>query len=78
MLEHVSSEELSEWMAYEDVFGPLDGKWRDDLLAAIHEEFQAYMYMYAGFKTPKKKKNPVSEPKRITRPWETAKDGEAG
>lgn len=35
LLARVSSRELSEWMAYERITGPLDERWRADYRSAI-------------------------------------------
>lgn len=37
MLSRIGSDELAEWMAYEQAFGPLDDAWRDDMFARLHE-----------------------------------------
>lgn len=35
MLSHISSRELTEWMAYEKITGPLDERLRGDIAAGI-------------------------------------------
>lgn len=58
LLSRISSWELSEWMAYEDATGPLDNRWRDDMLARIHECIQV---AFAG-----------GEPQMLPRPHQIA------
>lgn len=41
MLERTSSLEISEWMAYEKVHGPLDDSYTNEALATIQETLQA-------------------------------------
>lgn len=48
MLENVDSHEISEWMAYERAFGPIDNRWRDAALLAIHHELRTGNRMFEG------------------------------
>lgn len=41
MLTRMSSFELSEWFAFEQAFGPLDGLWEGEMLRALHVQLQA-------------------------------------
>lgn len=70
-LARISSLELTEWAAYERAYGPINDRWRDDVLAMIHEALQQIMRLQgaAHFTSEKRKNNPVPEPKKIPRPW---------
>lgn len=70
MLARISSYELTEWAAYEQMTGPLGPSWRDDVLAAIHEQLQVGNRVAGG----QAKKNPCPEPKAVTRPHELMKE----
>lgn len=64
-----SSKQLQEWMAYEMKAGPLDNRWRDDILAEIHYLIQWNTHL-VGAKIPTKdKKNPTPVPSFPWRPW---------
>lgn len=78
LLARTSSRELSEWAAYERHAGPLGSSWRDEALAAIHEELQKLQYLIGAVNTEKNKENPVPEPKRYPRPndWQDPDDTE--
>lgn len=62
MLYRVSSRELSEWMAYEQAFGPIGPRYDSELLAGIHEQMQFANKMTGGEEYP--------EPRKVPRPTE--------
>ena len=66
LLETTDSYELSEWMAYENAFGPLGNEYRDDMLAAQHEMLQALRHtmghLWSG------EDNEIPEPVKLPRP----------
>lgn len=70
--------ELSEWEAYEREYGPVNDRWRDEVLAQLHELTQQQMRLLgaAHFTDKKHRKNPVPEPKRVPRPWVIHEDDE--
>jgi hypothetical protein len=70
-LTRISSRELSEWEAYEREYGPINDRWRDDVLALVHEQLQQLNRLTgaAHFTSKNHRKNPVPEPKKIPRPW---------
>jgi len=72
MLEHVDSQELTEWRAYEIEYGPLDNTWRDEALAAIHEQIQKTNFFLgaAHFTDKTHRTNPAGEQQRYPRPHE--------
>lgn len=69
MLARLSSSEISMWRAYERAFGPLDNRYRDDTLAAMHEMLQAQRH-FMGEVWAESGKNPIPEPKQLPRPDE--------
>lgn len=69
LLSQVTSYELTEWMAYEHVAGPLDNSWRDKVAAETHYLLQWNNFLLGVQCTPKDSKNPVPEPQFIARPW---------
>lgn len=73
LLARTSSYELTEWMAYENAFGPLGPEYRDDMLASIHEQLQALRHLMGELWT--EKDNPIPVPKKLPRPndlWQQA------
>lgn len=68
----ISSRELTEWMAFEREEGPIGPRWRDEMLAAIHEQLQRLSHLQgaAHFTDKKHRKNPVPSPKHYPRPHE--------
>ncbi len=68
LLTKLSSYELSQWMAFERVNGPLGRQYGDDMAANIHEQLQAIQFilgrMSAGADSP------VPAPHRVLRPHE--------
>jgi hypothetical protein len=65
-----TSYELTEWEAYERVYGFTDPKLYD-LLAAIHEEVQLTNHLLGGAHfTEEGGENPVPAPTRLPRPGE--------
>lgn len=80
----MTSYELTEWMAYEQVAGTVDGRWQDDLLAGHQYLTQWSNFLLGAQVTEKGKKNPVPEPIWPARPWapeppeEDEEDGRIG
>jgi hypothetical protein len=70
MLATLDAPELTHWMAYERIRGPIDGSWKDEMLASIHEQLQSGNYLAGG---QSGKKNPVPKPQNVPRPWEREK-----
>lgn len=64
-----SSWELSEWMAYEKAYGPIDDDWRDNTLGEVHELLQGLVHLTAATNS-KDGKSPETVPKRHVRPYE--------
>lgn len=65
----MSSQELTEWQAYEQYTGPLGQNYTNEALAGIHELIQTSNKLLGA----KLKKNPVPDPKSYPRPHEVAK-----
>lgn len=68
MLEHVDARELGEWRAYEVVHGPVDGQWRDEAMASMHEVLQGLRYFAGAHFAKKGSKNPAPDPYSYPRP----------
>jgi hypothetical protein len=68
MLSRISARELSMWMAYEQAFGPLDNRYRDDVAAATHEMLQTLRHFMGEIWVDGN--NPAPEPKQLARPNE--------
>jgi len=62
-----TSRELSEWVAYDNVYGFGDHKLYD-VLAGIHEQIQVLNYMFgqANFAN-EEHENPIPKPERLAR-----------
>lgn len=75
-LDHISSLELSEWMAFEREAGPIGPQWESEIQAATHEQLQRLNHLLgaAHFTSEKHKKNPVPKPKHYPRPHEIFRD----
>jgi hypothetical protein len=59
-----SAMELAEWAAYEHAYGPLDGAWRDEVMAQMHELTQLVAYL-SGCQF---EENPAPKPRPLQRP----------
>ncbi|MFH8405579.1 hypothetical protein ACH4FX_12500 [Streptomyces sp. NPDC018019] len=72
LLARTDARELAEWAAYERYAGPLGPAYRDEALAAIHEQLQRLNRIQgaAHFTDKKHRKNPAPEPKPYPRPRE--------
>lgn len=69
MLTRMTSRDVAEWRAFEIVNGPVDSGWRDDVLAAIHEQLQQISHLTgAAHFTDEDNDNPVPTPERYPRP----------
>lgn len=78
-LARISSWELSEWEAYEREYGPINDRWRDDILALVHEQLQQLNRLTgAAHFTGKGHRNPVPEPRKVPRPWRIHDDDDEG
>lgn len=68
---------LSEWMAYERFAGPIDDRWRDEVLASLQEAVQVNGQLI-GMSIPKKKgkKNPAPKFRKVPRPTEIFRQDE--
>lgn len=77
LLSKISSYELSEWMAFERVNGPLGQQYSDDMLANVHEQLQAIQFILGRMSAGEE--SPVPAPHRVLRPHEvlTHKNEEA-
>lgn len=64
-----SSREMSEWMAYEKAFGPIDDEWRDSTLAEIHELLQHIRHINSA-SSAQNGTSPETIPQHKTRPHE--------
>lgn len=66
MLSAISSQELTEWQAFEQAFGPVIGReYENETLAAIHEQLQ-FIARMTGAQFGED--NPVPPPTRWPRP----------
>lgn len=73
MLKRIDARELTEWLAYEEIYGPIGTTYQDEALAAIHEKLQELLHATgAAHLTPKGKENPFSKPEHYPRPSELA------
>lgn len=68
LLNKVSSYELSQWMAFEKVNGPLGQQYSDDMSANIHEQLQAIQFILGRMSAGEE--SPVPPPHRVLRPHE--------
>lgn len=68
LLNKMSSYELTEWMAFERVNGPLGQQYSDDMSANIHEQLQAIQFILGRMSAGEE--SPVPAPHRVLRPHE--------
>lgn len=68
LLTRVSSYELTQWMAFERVNGPLGRQYSEDMLANIHEQLQAIQFILGRMSAGED--SPVPAPHRMLRPHE--------
>lgn len=68
MLSQMTSNQLSEWKAYEMVAGPLDRKFDQEVLAHIHEQLQLANFLSGQSFVNKDTTNPVPSPQRYPTP----------
>lgn len=61
-----TSRELTEWMAYERAYGPLDSAWRDSKIAEIHELLQSLIHVEANAHSDGKSSD--TKPQDVVRP----------
>lgn len=66
LLASIDSRELTEWMAFEQAYGPVDDGYANDTLAAIHEQLQSIAVMVGA----QLEDNPAPEPRHYPRPVE--------
>jgi hypothetical protein len=79
VLTRTSSRELTEWIAYERLYGPVGNEWRDELQASIHELLQFANHLKgASMTSEKQRKNQVPKVKLYPRPWGDEMDTEEG
>lgn len=76
MLGAMSSRQVSEYMAYERIHGPIGDGWLHETISQMHEQLQSinYLLSQAHFTDKQHKKGPIPEPKRHPRPWEIFED----
>lgn len=72
LLSRIDSRELTEWVAYEEEFGPVGSKYGDEILAQLKDLLHNYAYHSIGMNVPAGKKNPIPEPTSTVRPSEWA------
>jgi hypothetical protein len=65
-----SSRELSEWIAFEQVYGPIGMKWDREVAAQMHELTQATNHLLGGLMADEKHPNQVPQPESLPRPWD--------
>lgn len=65
-----SSYELTEWMAFEQVNGPIGAKWDREVLAQLHELTQFGNHLLGAQMSDNKHPNQVPKPETIPRPWD--------
>lgn len=70
LLASMDSNEISEWMAYEEFAGPLDSTWSQEVLGQIHELLQHLISITVQAHSDTKKPPKVQN---IPRPWTEAK-----
>jgi hypothetical protein len=70
MLTSMDSWEYTQWMAYEQAWGPLGGEYDSDALASIQEQLQqiAYLLGQAHFTDKNHKRGPIEKPSKFPRP----------
>jgi hypothetical protein len=67
----MTSREISQWVAYEQVAGPLGSRYSDDMLAAIHEQLQRLTQLTGAlFVVWGGGDNPAADPEKVKRPHE--------
>lgn len=69
-----SSHELSEWMAFEQVYGPIGMKWDREVQAQLHELAQFQNYLLGAQLSDEKTPNPAPKPEPLYRPWDMDED----
>lgn len=70
MLDRIDSRELTEWVAYEHMFGPLGSQYADNQLASIEERL-VFLTEVTGKRGSKQQPKP---PNPVPRPWELNKE----
>lgn len=65
-----SSREVAEYLAYENVAGPLGPSYEQGMLASILELLQQINYNAVQLQLEKGSENPIPEPQHIPRPHE--------
>lgn len=70
LLSRIDSRELTEWVAYEEEFGPVGSRYSDEVLAQLKDLLHHYAYYAVGANVPTGKKNPIPEPTPTVRPSE--------
>lgn len=70
LLDRIDAKEITEWMAYELVTGPLDSKYSDDMLANIHEQLQMLTRFVGAQLEDENGDNPAPAPQRVKRAHE--------
>lgn len=70
MLARTPSYRLTEWMAYEQLFGPLGSQYESNQLASIEERL-AYLTEVTAKKGSKQQ---AKSPEHVPRPWELYED----
>lgn len=73
LLSRIDARELTEWVAYEETFGPIGSRYSDEILAELKDVLQHFSYHQVGSNVPKGKKNPIPEPEPTVRPHEWSK-----
>lgn len=69
----MDSIEYSQWMAFERVYGPINGEWDKEAMAAMVEKLHtiAYLLSQANFTDKNHRKGPIPKPERYPRPNES-------
>lgn len=65
-----SSHELSEWMAFERVNGPIGVKWDREVAAQKHEMMQFANHLLGAQLSDDKHPNQVPKAQAVPRPWD--------
>lgn len=59
LAERISARELTEWAAYEDVYGPVGPAWRDETAAVLVEEVRRLTQTLVAVNTDKKDRDQI-------------------
>lgn len=75
LMHTMDSYEFTQWVAFEQVYGPIGDEWQQEAIASIHEQLQrlTYVQSQAHFTDKHHRRGPVAPPQKYPRPYESLK-----